>query len=90
MLHFARFDGPPERVGVFWMVHNNKQGIHGPTRRGNGSQDVLLEQLNGNYQGLIFLKDFKQFGMFTGTVNEAWHRDDGTYFAHAVYEDGDQ
>ena len=55
------------------------------SRRTNGSRrDVLLEQLNVKYRGLTFLKDFKQFGVFTGTIREVWRHQNLTLFAFVV------
>ena len=42
------------------------------------------------YRGLTFLKDFEQFGVFTGTIKEVWRHENLTFFALVVYkEDGD-
>ena len=90
--HCARFNGPAERVGVFRTVQRETPNIDGPsTRRTNGSRrDVILEQLNVKYRGLTFLKDFEQFGVFTGTIKEVWRHENLTFFALVVYkEDGD-
>jgi hypothetical protein len=34
-----------------------------------------LEQLNVKYRGLTFFKNFKQFGVFTGTIKEVYEED---------------
>ena len=77
---------------MFRTVQRETPSKDGPsTRCTNGSlRGVLLEQLNVKYRGLTFLKDFEQFGVFTGTIKEVWRHENLTFFAFVVYkEDGD-